>query len=373
MLKRYCRFGGLFLLLTILAAQGAGATNLEVVAEVDVAPGNITVTPDGRVILSLHPLFSPSLRVAELTKSGKLIPFPNEEWNKPDFGQQDRFDSVLGMQCDTRGVVWMLDNGLRGGSLPRLLGWDLKANRMTRIYTLTPPAIPAQPVFPDQAFLNDLAVDLTHNTAYISHSAGMEESGLIVVDLGSGKARRVLQGHESVIPDATDIVIDGRTLNFTLPDAGRLRLIIGANGLALDSRDEWLYYGSMNGKYLYRLRTADLVNASLTEGQLAERVERYSRKPVCEGLSVDNAGNIYVTDLQNKAIGVITTDREYRILVEDNRILWPESFSFGPDGKLYFVASKLQSSPALNGGRNDAHPPFFVFRITTLAPGTVGR
>jgi len=42
--------------------------SLEVVAELPFAPGNITLTPDGRLILSLHQFYNPEMRVAELTK-----------------------------------------------------------------------------------------------------------------------------------------------------------------------------------------------------------------------------------------------------------------------------------------------------------------
>ena len=158
-----------------------------------------------------------------------------------------------------------------------------------------------------------------------------------------------------------------------LPDAGRLRLLIGVNPIALDSSDEWLYYGTMNGKSLYRIRTTDLLDPNLSNEQLAMRVERFSDKPMCDGISVDNAGNIYISDLQANAIGVITPDRHYEKLITDPRISWPESFSFGPDGLLYFVASQLHLSAPLNGGKNGVKPPFYVFRMKALAPGVVGR
>jgi sugar lactone lactonase YvrE len=359
-------------LLLAVAASALPAPDLEVVAELPVGPGNITVTPDNRVIMSLHPFYMPDKRVVELANGGKLVPFPDASWNTGDLTTDHSFDSVLGIQCDAKGVVWMLDNGFRSGSIPKLVGWDTVENRLARIIHLGPPAIPRQPVFPDNAFFNDLAVDLKNNAIYISHSA-IEDSALIVVDLGSGKARRVLQGHASMVPDNTDLVMNGKALNFMLPDAGRLRLLIGVNPIALDSSDEWLYYGTMNGKSMYRIRTSALVDSSLTDEQLAQHVERYSEKPTCDGISMDNDGNIYISDLEAHAVGVITKDRKYAKLVSDPRISWPESFSFGPDGYLYFVASQLHLSAPLNEGKNRAKPPFYVFRVKALAPGVVGR
>jgi sugar lactone lactonase YvrE len=362
------------LLLLVAAPDGhCEPIDLQVVYRLPVGPGNITVTPDDRIILSLHPFHSPANKVVELARNGTLIPFPNASWNSRDTRGPHSFDSVLGIQCDKNGVVWMLDNGLMKGSAPRVVAWDTAANRLHRIIELKPPAVPVQPIYPDNAFLNDLAVDLTHNAIFISHSAGNEESGLIAVDLKTGSARRVLKGHASVVPKQEDLVMDGKTINFTLPDAGQLKLLIGVNPIALDASDEWLYYGTMNGKNMYRVRTTDLIDADLTGEELAKRTERYSEKPICDGISLDDAGNIYISDLQANAVGVIGTDRKYRKLVVDPRISWPESFSFGRDGFLYFVASQLHLSAPLHEGTNRAKPPFYVFRMKALAPGVVGR
>ncbi len=84
-------------------------------------------------------------------------------------------------------------------------------------------------------------------------------------------------GHESVVPEQRDLVMNGKALNFTLPDAGRLKLLIGVNPIALDAADEWLYYGTMNGKSMYRIRTSDLLNTALTYDQLAQRVGAVQR------------------------------------------------------------------------------------------------
>jgi sugar lactone lactonase YvrE len=360
------------LLIGLGVPYAGSAPALEIVAELPVGPGNITVTPQNRIIISLHPFYSPKDRVVELTRDGKLIPFPDAYWNTGSKGA-DTFDSVLGVQCDTNGVVWMLDNGIRGGSFPKLVGWDTVNNRLARIIHLRPPVVPPEPIFPDDAFFNDLAVDLTHNAIYVSHSAGVQDSALIVVNIETGAARRVLQGHPSVIPESRDLMMNGRALNYTLPDAGRLKILIGVNPIGLDSANEWLYYGTMTGKSMYRIRTSDLLNTDLSYDKLAERIELYSDKPVCDGISLDNDGNIYISDLQAKAVGVIKPDRSYSVLVTDPRISWPESFSFGPDGYLYFVASQLHLSAPLNNGTNNARPPFYIFRIKPLGPGIVGR
>jgi sugar lactone lactonase YvrE len=124
---------------------------------------------------------------------------------------------------------------------------------------------------------------------------------------------------------------------------------------------------------MYRVRTADLRNSELTAEELAARVERWADKPICDGISIDDAGNLYLGDLAGNAIGVIGPDRNYRILIADPRLSWVDAFSFGPDGYLYTVANQLHRSSVLNGGEAATVPPYLILRFKPLATGTTGR
>jgi len=352
---------GLFVLAVYACVR---APELEVVGALDEAPGNITVTPDGRIILSMHPFFKPQWRVAEWTDGG-LRPFPDAriaEGSDPDVPLY----SVLGIRSDSHGIVWMLDNGRRGVAPPRLVAWDTRRDALHAVIPLS------DPVTPPDTFVNDLAIDETHNRIFIADPAGGGNAALIVVDVNSGSARRVLQGDRSVTPEDLDLVVDGRPLEMRQPDGTVRRPRVGVNPIALDADDAWLYYGPMSGTSLYRVRVADLLDASLDSAALAARVERYGRKPVCDGISIDRAGNVYVTDIGNNAIGVITHG-EYRIYLQDPRLSWPDAFSFGPDGRLYTVANQLQRSALLNGGVSTAAPPYYLFSLPPLADGVSGR
>lgn len=358
-----------FACLMFLALPGSAqlSPKVDVVAELSQGPGNITVTPDRRILTSLHQFYSPETRVAEVTPLGTLRPFPNFEWSVG--GKTDRIalDTVLGIQSDSNGVVWMLDNGMRGGSIPKLVGWDSRREQLARLIYL-----PA-PVTAKNSFVNDLAVDLTHQQVYIADPAGGDNAALIVVNLQTGLARRVLQGHKSVIPEEVSLIIEGQPVQIRQSDGTVIRPRIGVNPIALDAKNEWLYYGPMHGTSLYRIRVNDLRDPSLSEADLASRVERYSDKPICDGISIDKAGNVYVTDLALNAIGVIGGDRRYRTYLSDPRFSWLDAFSFGPDGMLYTVSNQLHRTAVLNAGQNRARPPYYVFRVQPLAPGVVGR
>lgn len=339
----------------ISAPPAAGAT-VETFAELAVGPGNIAVTPQQRVFLSLHQFYEPVDRVVELV-NGELRAYPPGG---------PKLDSVLGIRADERGVVWMLDNAMRGKGKRQLVGWNARKEALESTVDL-------MTVSRDDAFLNDLAVDRTHEAIYIADPAGGKTAAIIVVPLAGGPPRRVLEGHASVVPEDRELVIDGTPVEIAGPDGTRTRPRIGINPIALDARDEWLYFGPMHGSKLYRVPTSALRDAALSPESLAERVEVYAGRPITDGIAIDSANNIYLGDLANNAIGVIDAERRYRELARGPELSWIDAFSYGPDGYYYAVANQLHRSAVLNAGTSATKPPYRIVRFKALAPGRVGR
>jgi hypothetical protein len=78
--------------------------------------------------------------------------------------------------------------------------------------------------------------------------------------------------------------------------------------------------------------------------------------------------------LGNNAIGVTTPDGGYQILVrDDERMLWPDGLSYGPDGYFYVTVNQLHRSAVLNAGEETSEPPFLVMRFRPLAASAIGR
>ncbi|MBA3820699.1 MAG: hypothetical protein H0X17_17545, partial [Deltaproteobacteria bacterium] len=239
------------------------------------------------------------------------------------------------------------------------------AAKLERVVALGPP------VTPPDAFLNDLAVDRAHGAIYIADPAGGANAAVIVVDLATGKPRRVLEGHASVIPEERDLVIDGTPVSVKLPDGTRIRPHIGVNPIALDANAEWLYFGPMHAGTLYRVRTADLRDPNLTPTELGGRVEVYAERPITDGIAIDAAGTIYLGDLAANAIGAIGPDRKYRVLATGPTLSWIDAFSFAPDGHVYVVANQLHRSTTLNAGTDATVQPFRILRFRP--PGVPSR
>ena len=335
--------------------------SLTVVASLPVAPGNITLTPDGRLFLSLHQFYQPENPVAELVE-GQLKPFPNTAQ-----AQLVSLDTVLGIQADANGYLWILDNGDQSKSLPKLVAWDTRQNELARVIYLPPP------ITLPNSFVNDLAIDLSRNVIYISDPITGPESAIIRVDLKTGLATRILQGHQSVIPEDLDLVMEGIAVQIRQADGTLIRPHLGVNGLVLDAKNEWLYFCPMHSTSMYRAKSEDLSNPYLSAAELASRVERYSDRPICDGISIDQDNNIYLGDLAANAIGVIKSDRSYQLLISEEKLAWTDSFSFGADGYLYFNCDQLNLSAPLNAGEDTSSPPYYIFRLEPLAPGVVGR
>ena len=354
------------------ATETAPETTWEVVAELEQAPGNLTVTADGRIFFSLHQHFSPDLRMAELDPEAPsgMVPFPTLEMAMDRADAPLGLNSVLGVQADREGVVWMLDNAMRGGEVARLVGWvpGPDGGALHQAIELASPAVREQP------FLNDLAVDRSRNAIYIADTSRDGHPALIVVDTASGEARRVLENHVSVQPEDIPMIADGQEVAIRRDDGSTFNPKVAVNPIALDATGEYLYYGPMTGTMLYRVPTAALRDPSLSADALAAAVEPWAERPISDGISIDQAGNIYISAVGRNEIGVIeAATRSYRPLFSDDTIAWPDAFSYGPDGYLYAVVNQLHKGPLLNAGEDVTQPPFLIIRFQPLAPGIVGR
>lgn len=332
------------------------STEFEIAATLDKGPGNITITPNGDMLVSLHQFYQHEWRVVKIEQDNTLTPFAMDA----------NLNSVLGLQADHQNNVWLLDNAMRGGTTKRLVGINVESNRVVADIDLSKATT-------NQSFLNDLAVDTDNHHIYIADPAGGVDAAIVVVDLISQTARRVLQGTSSVTPQDMDLIIDHQAVSILQPDGSQIRPRIGINPIALDHNNQWLYYGPMHGKYLYRINTQSLRNPHLSTEILANKVETWSEKPICDGITIDAKNNIYLGDLANNAIGYIDANRQYHQLISDPQLSWVDAFSFGQDGDLYAVVNQLHLSAVLNRGIDATQPPYLIIRLKPLAKGTTGR
>jgi sugar lactone lactonase YvrE len=336
---------------------------LEVVAELPTPPGNIAVAADGRVFISLHPEAHPEVKVAELV-DGVAVAFPDAAFQN-DPQEARRFRNVLGVRIDHQNRLWTLDNGNHGIDPPRLLAFDITSRAVVHEF-----------VFPREiaglgSHLNDFQVSADGSKIFIADASIFgKHPGLVIYDVATRRARRLLDGHPSVTADNYTPVVQGRRMEIF----GIFAIRPGVDSIALDAKGEWLYFAPVSSLSLYRARTADLLDEKLSAADLAGKVEVYAPKTMSDGITIGSDDTLYLTDPEHSAIERINPDRSLQTLVRSDPLLrWPDGFSFGPDGWLYISCSSLQDVIGRAPAHIAARGPYQVLRIKIENPGEPGH
>lgn len=335
---------------------------LEKVVDLDFPPGNVAVSATGRIFFTLHPDGRPPTNVMELV-DGVPVPYPSAEFQRPAI-DLPYFQTVLALRIDRQDRLWTLDHGEFGSGHPRLVAFDLATDEVVHEYEF-PPSIAG-----GGSMLNDLQVSPDGATIYIAETSPLlHRPALVVYDVEKRESRRLLHKHESVLP--RNYVI--RTREREMIIFGIYNMRIGVDSIALDKQGEWLYYGPVSGDRLYRIRTADLRDSTLSPQELASRVEDFAAKTLSDGLTMDNAGNVYLSDMEHNAVVLVKRDGSLQTLLKDERLRWPDGFSFGPDGWLYIACSSLQHILFKGGDSRRAHAPYQIFRVRPGYEGVPGH
>lgn len=336
---------------------------LEVVAELPINPGNLAVTPAGRVFATVHQFRRGDVQLIEITGPKSYRPWPDKGWNGAFGSGPDVLNSVLGIHVDRKNRLWVLDNGLgEPPQTPKLLAFSLTDGKPVLRYDFPPETGPLG------SFLNDLAVDDARGFVYIADPGGSHEPALVSLDLNTRASRR-FTASSALQAEDVDLVMDGRVIGPRGEDGKVKPGRIGVNPITLSADGETLYFGAMNGQTWYRV-PARLLREGAGDAVIAAAIEKVGAKPVSDGAATDAEGNHYFTDLGHNAITVLGPDGRLDTLVEDERLHWPDSLSFGEPGWLYIAVNQLDRSPPLNGGVDGGKPPYLILRVNTGTAGT---
>lgn len=295
--------------------------------------------------------------------NGERIPYPDAEWNK-EGDLTSHFASVQDLFVDDQDFLWVLDSkpspsgsifGNSGGEEKqdghfKLLKINTKTDKVERIYT-----------FDDMdktvAGLNDIKVDTKRQLGYLS-DPGL--AAIVVLDLKTGKTRRVLEKTKFTLADPNIVLTyKGKEMR---NQQGK-PFSSNVNGIALTKDFKYFYFKPINQTHLYRIETKYLADASLSPKELESKVQDMGEVGVTHGLESDTKGNIFLTTSMDYSIKYMQADGTIKTLVQDSRLLWPDSFGIGTDGYLYFSCAQLMNEPQWNNGQSKAELPYTVYKV----------
>lgn len=328
----------------------------------DVPINGVSTTPDGRLFLVYARVDgSKGPEVVEYNSvTNTTTPYPDERWNSYTPGD-DPANYLVGINAQRigpDGSLWLVDVGspsfrqpviLPDG--PKLVQVDLDTNQVSRVY-------PMGNVTRSNSMLNDIRFNRDNTMAYLTDSGA---PALIVMDLASGVAHRVLENDLSV-KEYMPISAAGTLQKF----AGAGFAYIYVDHLEVSPDGTWFYFEPPSGG-MSRIPTRYLdeafYNSSLAEGPLASYVEPFAHTPSTGGTAIDANGNIYGSDTDSQRIIKIAPNGTMTMLVQDPRLIWVDAMWVDSQKRLWMPAAQLTRGVPFNDGVNRIVKPLSVYTI----------
>jgi sugar lactone lactonase YvrE len=315
----------------------------------------VTVSEDGRIFVNFPRWTEDSpVSVAEI-RNGQLVPYPNAEWNawrnarKDELSARDHWVCVQSVVADGRGSLWVVDPAAPAMDKvvpngPKLVQIDLASNLARRAIVFD------QSVAPQGSYLNDVRISPDGRTAYLTDSGA--RGAIVVVDLGTGTARRALDGHPSTQPDKTVVVSHGGK-PLRRPDGRGVEF--ASDGIALSPDGRTLYWQAIKGRTLYSIPAE-----ALTGADAAGKVAVVGENGPADGLLIGRKdGRMFITSIEDDSVKVrdlAVPGSKPQILIRDPRLRWPDTFAEGHDGRIYVTTSRIQDSALYKPGAPAALP-----------------
>lgn len=314
----------------------------------------VTVSKSGRIFVN-YPALSPRPipGVGEIHQDGTVRPFPGGEWNEWATGKpvEHAFVGTNAVRVGPDGDLWVVDTGSPSfgaetlPNAPKIVRFDLARNVVRRIYPLD------QSIAQSKSYIDDIRFH--GQIAYLT-DAGVP--GIIVLDLKTGHARRVLD-HDKSTTGTRPIVVDGEAVRG--PD-GKL-LIINADQMEVSPDGEWFYFQPLSGP-MSRIQTRYLDDPSITANDLSRRVESWYKTGSLGGTVIDGAGNIYLEDLGTDSIIKVSPDRKATTIYQDHRLHWVDA-PWIHDGWLYMPQAQLDRASMFHGGTSKIEWPLHIYKL----------
>lgn len=322
---------------------------VQVVAELDICPGNVAVSKEGRIFMSVHPLRADSIQLVEILEGNEYRVFPNSSYqSNPSNKGKDRLDAPLGVLFDNKDRLWVVDAGLNIGQT-RVFAFDIDTGE--QLYRFDLPT----DIAPKTSFAQDIAVDEVNGWVYL---ADFGDLGIIAIDIEAGTFRKFTD-EVTMASEDIDAIVDKKVLNFLGKPAR-----VGINPITLSSDRETIFYGAMIGTKWYSV-SAEALRKNIVDDSVRSTIQTVGPKSISDGAATSNSGKHYITNIQTGGIDILYPSGDLSTLVIDKKIKWPDNVRFGQGGWLYVAVNQLHRAPAFTGKEEAAKLPYYILRVQT--------
>ncbi len=294
-------------------------------------PGNIAISEDGRIFISINPLLRPDVKLYEMLSENEITPFPDAEYSS---GDGSIIKGALGINVDQHHRLWILDMVAQ-----KFYVWDLRSHTLQESFTID------HAVTRPNSFLQDFAIDEKRRRIFIADMTYARDENektfpaLIMIDMVTHKMTRLLENHETVHAE----IENG----------------FGLNPISIDPNSDWLYYGAVHSHKLYRIALDNFDDDAIS--YLEDSIELYAPKSFCDGIIVDNSENVYITNIEDNAIGLSNVSGFRNIATIPEGQSWPDGLALY-NGHVYATLSQLDKSVAMNKNVDLTTKPYMVVR-----------
>ncbi|WP_055436348.1 L-dopachrome tautomerase-related protein [Lacinutrix algicola] len=290
----------------------------------------VSVSNEGRIFVNF-PRWRKGVKnsVAEITNNTNTA-FPNEAWNSWEIGNKIEANKFVGVQSVVvyNQLIYVLDT--RSAlfqevvDAPRIFVFNINTKELEHTYILNEEA------YHPNSYINDLRLDKKNNKIYFTDSGN---SGLVILDLKTEKFTRVLDNHSSTAAEVDFLTFENKTWTNS----------VNSDGIALDTKNNKLYYHALSGYSLFSIPTTALTLEDEKEIENAVIFEAKTSAP--DGMIFDDNGNLYYADLEHNKIMYRKPDGSIHTLIEGDAIKWADTFSIY-NGYLYFTNSRINEVTA---------------------------
>lgn len=331
------------------------AAKLEKLITLDYPPGNIAVAENGHVYFNYHPIaragrFSPTTMFE--WADGAITAFPSEEMQK-------EFQGSFGLTIDHENRIWLIEPASFDFQHTRLWAFDLATRKRVDYFEF--PGKEAQ-------FAQDLRVTADGRYIVLADTGIMRFTApkLIVYSIADHTFRTALGAHPCTSPE--DWLMQTPFGVYRM-GFGLVNVAVGLDGIEISPDQAWVYLAGMTDSHLCRVPLATVLDPNATPSDVAGKVEVLGRKSLSDGITIDKAGNVIITDVEHGGLMAFDLNtRSARTLVRSRDVIWADGVAVGPDNSLYFTDSALSAYMGQLAGPPDkasllAHRPYFLYRL----------